>query len=330
LLNNIKNILIINSGGGFGDSVQFIPLLNWLYENYPDKKIYYYANDYEKYFFNNQLKGFKKNNLEIIKNFPLYFGFRIRHFFSAKKLAKENNLEKFDLIIDNQTKLRNTLIYKNIPHKYYFSPTLNYFFCNPKYSLKTKDPHTINRIIKYLKFLTKKEVNLNYNILLENKFTSKADQILNDKKQYFGLSIVAGHKTRKKEFNKNELIKIINFFKKKFTPVYFVEKSNAEMIEFIKNNFENPFFPEHNLENEYQSPQMLIALANKMSFNLSIDNGVAHLLSLSKTKCFCFYPGNAEKFKPFKENFYTYNCKNYEEMEKLTSDKVIEFINFNL
>ena len=65
MLNNIKNILIINSGGGFGDSVQFIPLLNWLYENYPDKKIYYYANDYEKYFFNNQLKGFKKNNLKI-------------------------------------------------------------------------------------------------------------------------------------------------------------------------------------------------------------------------------------------------------------------------
>ena len=128
MFEKIKNILIINSGGGFGDTVQYIPLLNWINENYPNIKLYYYANDYENYYFENSLKGLINDNLKIIKNFPIYYGFRLNHYFKSEKLAKNNNLKYFDLIIDNQTKLRNLLIYKNIPHKYFFSPTFNYFF----------------------------------------------------------------------------------------------------------------------------------------------------------------------------------------------------------
>ena len=330
MLVNLKNILIINAGGGFGDSVQFIPLLNWLYKKYPKISIYYYANDYQKHYFDNNLKSFSKSNLKVIKNFPLYFGFRIKHFFQSKKLAEKNFIKEFDLILDCQSKIRNTIIYNRIPHKNYFSSSANYFFCKPKYKNK-KEINLIKKITSYLSSITNQEIHLEYNIEVNTKFKIKADQLISDKKKYIGLSLVAGHKIRNKEFNKDQIIQTINYFKRKnFYPVFFIEQKHCEMIDYIKKNVEDPFFPEHNVETEYQSPELLIAIANKMDFNLSIDNGVSHLLALSKSKTFCFYPGNAEKFKPQKQNFYTYNCDNYDGVQKLKSEEIIKFVNTNL
>ncbi len=331
MIDKLKNILIINAGGGFGDTVQYIPLLNWLSNKYPDKKFFYYANDFEKFYFENKLKSFKKPNIEIIKNFPIYFGFRLKHFFSSKKLSKINNLNYFDLIIDNQTKLRNMLIYKQIPHKYFFSPTFNNCFCNPKYKEKEKTKNVVLRIIKFLEYINdNKKIELNYNQEIKEKFLKKTDELLPNNFKYFGLSLVAGHKTRKKEFNNNELLKTIKHFSKNYIPVFFIEKRHTEMISLIKENIPNAKFPEHEVDLEFQTPELLIALANKMSFNISIDNGVAHLLALAKSRTFCFYPGNAEKFKPNKSNFYSYNCKNYKDMSNLSSDKIINFIEINL
>ena len=330
MLVNLKNILIINAGGGFGDSVQFIPLLNWLYKKYPEISVYYYANDYQKHYFDNNLKSFSKTNLKVIKNFPIYFGFRIKHFFQSKKLAEKNFIKEFDLILDCQSKIRNTIIYNRIPHKNYFSSSANYFFCKPKYKNK-KEINLIKKITNYLSSITNQEIHLEYNIEVNTKFKIKADQLISDKKKYIGLSLVAGHKIRNKEFNKDQIIQTINYFKRKnFYPVFFIEQKHCEMIDYIKKNVEDPFFPEHNVETEYQSPELLIAIANKMDFNLSIDNGVSHLLALSKSKTFCFYPGNAEKFKPQKQNFYTYNCDNYDGVQKLKSDEIIKFVNTNL
>ena len=330
MLEKIKNILIINSGGGFGDTAQYIPLLNWFKENYPNIKLYYYANDYENYYFENSLKGLKNNNIKIIKNFPIYFGFRLNHYFQSQKLAKKNNLDYFDLILDNQTKLRNLFIYKNIPHKYFFSPTFNYFFCNPKIENRYKDKGVILRIVKYLEDISNKNINLNYNIEINEKFTKKSNSLLPNNQKYFGLSLVAGHKTRKKQFNKIEIIKTIGHFSKNYLPVFFIQENEEDMINFIRQNIPNAIFPEHNIEIEFKSPELLIALANKMVFNISIDNGVAHLLALSKSKSFCFYPGNAEKFKPLRNNFFSYNCENYDAMNKLTSDEIIKFVETNL
>ena len=330
MLNQIKNILIINSGGGFGDTVQYIPLLDWFYNNYPNVKIYYYANDYEKFYFENNLKNFKKNNTKIIKNFPKYFGFRLNHYFKAKNLAKINSLNSFDLIIDNQSKIRNLLIYKNIPHKYFFSPSLNYFFCKPSYSAIKRTKNVILRIVKFLEKITNDNVKLNYNIKIDDKFINKANKLIDNKQKFFGISLTAGHKTRKKQFNQNEILETIKYFSKNYKPVFFIEEKNSDIVNFIKNNVPYAIFPEHGVEKEFQSPELLIALANKMEFNLSIDNGVAHLLSLSNSKTFCFYPGNAEKFKPLKDNFFAYNCDNYEGMEKITSQTIIKFVEINL
>ena len=54
------------------------------------------------------------------------------HFLSSKK----KNINKFDLIIDFQSKIRNRLILKTIPHKFFISSCFNFRLSNPKIEVK--------------------------------------------------------------------------------------------------------------------------------------------------------------------------------------------------
>ena len=120
----MRKILIYNSGGGLGDSIQLIPLILSLKNHFRKSKIFYlgaHPNHFE-----NKLKEYNIN----IETFDLnlkYFGFRWRHLLFVK-----TNYDKFDLIIDLQSKFRNSLILKKIPHKEFYSTTFKNFFSTKK------------------------------------------------------------------------------------------------------------------------------------------------------------------------------------------------------
>ena len=125
----LRKILIYNSGGGLGDAIQLFPLILSL-KNHFKSGDFYYLGAHENHFLN-KLKDFNVN----IKTLDLglkYFGFRWWHLFKAKSRFFELNLEKFDLIIDLQSKLRNTLLLKRIPSVNFYSSTFNYNFCSLK------------------------------------------------------------------------------------------------------------------------------------------------------------------------------------------------------
>ena len=90
----IKRILIYNSGGGLGDSIQLIPLLLSLKNHYKKSNIFYlgaHPNHFE-----GKLKEYniKVQTLELNLK---YFGFRWWHFFFVKHKLKKLGLKKFDL-----------------------------------------------------------------------------------------------------------------------------------------------------------------------------------------------------------------------------------------
>ncbi len=83
----MKKILIYNSGGGLGDSIQLIPLIKSLQNQFMKSKIYYlsaHANHYKD--------KLKEYNVEI-DAFDLnlkYFGFRWWHlFFTYRNFKKK-------------------------------------------------------------------------------------------------------------------------------------------------------------------------------------------------------------------------------------------------
>ena len=125
----MKNILIYNSGGGLGDSIQLFDLVTSLKNNFKNASLFYLG-AHENHF-QGSLKEYGINIPTFEMNLK-YFGFRWKHLFLVKKLFNKNSINKFDLIIDLQSKIRNTLILNRIPSKYFYSSTLNYFFSTIK------------------------------------------------------------------------------------------------------------------------------------------------------------------------------------------------------
>ena len=324
----IKNILIINAGGGIGDAIQFIKIFKLINQELKSPNIDYYACDMDNFWFENKLSSLKIKNVQTIKHFPIHFGFRLKHFFN-KKIKNE---KFYDLIIDNQSRYTNTLIYKRIPHKYFLSFSLRGMLSQPMI-FKQKHKHVQLRVINYLeKFLNKKIDINNIQITISQQYHQEANRLLDDNKKYIGFSIKAGHKTRIKEFELMEIVKTAQYFvEKNFIPVFFIEPKYEKEINIIKKNIINAYFPEHLASSELKNPSLVIAIANKMAFNITIDNGVMHMLTLASPKLIVFFNKSSEKFKPIKNNSFVYDCeKNQETIDNLDSKKIIEFVEKNI
>ena len=125
----MKKILIYNSGGGLGDSIQIIQLLLSIKNHYRRSQLFYLGAHQNH--FDGKLKEYNIK-IETLELNLKYFGFRWWHFLFAKRNFNRKNDTKFDLIIDLQSKFRNTLILKRIPHIHFYSTTFNNLFSSKK------------------------------------------------------------------------------------------------------------------------------------------------------------------------------------------------------
>ena len=290
----MKKILIYNSGGGLGDSIQIIPLILSLKNHYRRSNIFYlgaHANHFEGKLkeYNIKVQGFDLN----LK----YFGFRWWHLFFVKKNFRKKNELKFDLIIDLQSKFRNSLILKRIPHNHFYSTTFNNIFSTKKIKYDSKD-HIKNLCI----FLEEKIKTINFNCnKLPKNLISEAKKLL-PKSNYIGFSITQGNQYRKKSWSIYKFISLANksLIKKKI-PVFFIEKNQEHLIEKIKNQVPGALFPE--TKSELTCPALVTALSSRLDQAVSIDNGVMHMMGLADIPMIVLFgPTNSEKFAP-KNNF---------------------------
>ena len=309
----IKRLLIYNSGGGIGDSIQLLPLINTL-KNELKNTNFYYISAHQNHF-NSTIKDFNCN-LESLDSGVKYFGFRWWHFLVVKKKFKKYNIDNFDLIIDLQSKIRNSLILKMIPHKFFISTTFNSILSKPYIKIKKNKKinytilNSINTLFKTS--YTMKEFDLNN---IDKKFFIESERLLPNK-NYIGFSINQGNVYRKKEFPLDKIIKISNeFIKNNKTPVFLIEKKFQELKNKIKSSIPSALFPEH--ESNLNSPALVSCLGKRLDLAITIDNGIMHMLSLSKVPIISLFgPTDSEKFAPQYKNSIIldskklYNSKN--------------------
>ena len=229
----MKKILIYNTGGGLGDSVQIVNLILSLKKKFDGYEIYLLQGNQE-YLFETKLKDLNLNFIKKPKIEILHFGFRWKHFLEIAKIIKRNNLY-FDIIIDLQSKLRNTLILKRIPHAFLFSSTLNFFFNRPKILITNKKKSINERIIECLKIYTQDNFEtIKFDTkLIDPSFNTEATKLLPDKK-YVGLSITQGNPYRKKSLQLNTILEITKYLlsiNKK--PVFLIEKKYSDLKNLI-------------------------------------------------------------------------------------------------
>ena len=223
----LKKILIYNSGGGLGDAIQLFPLILSL-KNHFKSGHFYYLGAHENHFLN-KLKDFNVN----IKTLDLglkYFGFRWWHLFKAKSRFFELNLEKFDLIIDLQSKLRNTLILKKIPSVNFYSSTFNYNFCSLKKDYLSNNNISQKTILNLEKLLDVNIQKIDFELNnLDPIYINEAKKLLPGS-NYIGFSITQGNKYRKKSWPlENFIILAKKIEEMNKISVFFIEKENSEL-----------------------------------------------------------------------------------------------------
>ena len=318
----MKKILFYNSGGGLGDTIQLFDLILSLQNHFKSSE-FFYLGAHENHF-QGKLKEFKIN----IKTLDLglkYFGFRWWHLIFSKKRYQRISDEKIDLIIDLQSKIRNTLILKKIPHEHFYSATYKFKFCTKKAEYSSKDhlknlSNFLNINIKIIKF------DLNN---LEKKFLNEAKRLLPDK-DYIGFSVTQGNFYRKKSWSIDNFInlasKIIEENKK---VVFFIEKNEENLINEIKKRLPDALIPE--LHSSISCPALVTALSSRLDTAISVDNGVMHMMGLANIPMLVLFgPTNSEKFTPKIDSYKILDSKkiyNSKDINTITVHDVYKKLN---
>ena len=323
----LKKILIYNSGGGLGDTIQLFPLILSL-KNHFRSTDFYYLGAHENHF----LGKLKNYNIEI-KTLDLglqYFGFRWWHLLNAKSKFLEHNIDKFDLIIDLQSKLRNTLILKRIPGVNFYSSTFNYNFCSIKKNYLSSGNISQKTLLNLEKLLDLNIQKIDFSLdKLDELYINEAKKLLPNK-NYIGFWLTQGNEYRKKSWPLENFINLANKIEgMNKIPVFFVEKTNNEIINQIKSKVPNSLFPEHN--SNLADPALVTALTSRLEKAISIDNGVMHMMSLAKVPMIILFgPTNSEKFAPKHDNLVILDSnKLYKtnDISKIKIEDVLKYIN---
>jgi ADP-heptose:LPS heptosyltransferase len=291
----MKKILLYNSGGGLGDSIQIIPLILSLKNHYRRSNIFYLGAHSNH--FDDKLKEYNIK-IETLDLNLRYFGFRWWHLLFCKNNFNKRNENKFDLIIDLQSKFRNSLILKQIPHKHFYSTTFNNLFSTKKVQYNSKK-HIENLCI----FLEEKIKTINFKCSkLPRNLINEAKRLL-PKTNYIGFSLTQGNAYRKKSWAIQNFVDLaIKIKEKNKVPVFFIEKNQEHLIEKIRNQVPGALFPE--TSSNLSSPALVTALSSRLDLAVSIDNGIMHMMSLADIPMIVLFgPTSSEKFAP--KNNYT-------------------------
>ena len=322
----INKVLLYNSGGGIGDSLQLMPIIISLKKHFTNCEIYI-LNAHQNHF-KGKLRDFgiqvKDLDLEVE-----YFGFRWWHFFRANKIINKKKIDKFDLIVDLQSKLRNTLILKKIPCKKFYSPTLNFIFCNERKKF-IKKPDIVSTTIENIGLLLNEQIKiLRFSLRdIPNKYLIEAKRLLPNN-NYIGLSITQGNVYRKKSWSIKKFVELANKFDSiNKVPVFFIDKKLIELINQLKLLVPNAIFPEEN--SSHSSPALVAALAKRLEKAISIDNGVMHMIALANIPMILLFgPTSSEKFSPKINNLKIFDSKkiyNSSDINKITVEEVFNSI----
>ncbi len=321
-----KKILIYNSGGGLGDSIQLFSLILSLKNNFNNYDLYYLG-AHPNHFIDS-LKDYKIK----VKNLDLnlkYFGFRWWHYFVTKNKYKNIDNKEYDLIIDLQSKLRNTLILKKIPNLNFYSSTFNFYFCSIKKNFSFKRNLTDMTLQNLNTFLNLNIKKTSYDAEVIPELYKKEAKRLLPNNSYIGFSITQGNLYRKKTWPLENFIKLANLIViKNKVPVFFIEKKNINLINKIKAEVPNAIFPE--LKSQISSPPLVTCLAKRLDKAISIDNGVMHMIGLANIPMIILFgPTDAKKFAPEGKNIKIIDSKEIyksNDISKIGVEDVIKYI----
>ena len=293
----MKKILIFTQGEKLGDGIIKIPFIYDLKKEIPNSVIFWVANGTTVY--KDILNSFVKEKIDFIYE---DLGIGIHTVYKSTKLLKELSKNEYDLIIDTQKTFIKSFYLKKLKTKIFLSNCANGIFSNIK-NYKKLDNHKkryyLDNIYNLLELYLLKKINKRSNIEYPEHILNKISKLFDPKKKYFGIAPGAGEK--EKIWPIKRYVEIIKKFQKVgYNPCFFLGPDDEWAKKEIKIHFDEIFEPEKYYK-EIPNVHCIMACTKFLSFAISNDSGVSHILST----------GNCNLFKLFNNKIPSKFTKNY-------------------
>ena len=322
----MKSILVFSNGEKIGDGIIKLPLLNEIKRRFPNHKIYWIT-DQGNTVYTTTLKGIA--NKFIYK----FFEKANFNFFFSRKVSKKFDMEKesFDIILDTQKSVLRTLTLKKIKHNTFISGAASGFFSDIKLPklIKNQKKYYLENLYDLLDLIVKMEVDKNFNFPINQNIEEILKKIFKKHYKYVGVAPGAGEKN--KIWPIHNFIEVCCYLESKgFVLVFYLGPDEKEVQQLLKDNFKRALFLEdHELLNNYQNIEIIMASTKFLKFALSNDSGVSHMLSTNHCSLIkLFGPKDSKKFTPKMNKLITISPdeNNSNKIEDIKISKVIDTI----
>ena len=319
----MKKILIFSQGEKLGDGIIKIPFIYDLKKNISSSVIYWVANGTTAY--KSILNTFIKDKIDFIYE-DLNIG--IHTIYRSNKLFKELSMNEYDLIIDTQKTFIKTFFLKKLKTKKFLSDCTNGIFSNIK-NYKKLDNHKkryyLDNIYNLLELYLNKEIEKRSKIEYPKHILKTVSKLFDPKKKYFGIAPGAGEK--EKIWPINRYIEIIKKFKMiGYTPCFFLGPEDNWARKELQKNFGEIFEPEK-LLNKISNILIIMACTKFLTFSISNDSGVSHILSTGDCQLFKLFNDKIPtKFTKNKNNIHSIKPSYNDNIKNIETNEVYETI----
>ena len=319
----MKKILIFSQGEKLGDGIIKIPFIYDLKKEIPNSLVYWVANGTTVY--KNVLNSFVKEKIDFIYE---DFSIGIHSIYKSNKLFKELSKNEYDLIIDTQKTFIKSFYLKKLKTKIFLSNCANGIFSNIKNYKKLdndKKRYYLDNIYNLLELYLFKIIDKRSNIEYPKHILSTISKLFDPKKKYFGVAPGAGEK--EKIWPIKKYIEIIKKFQMiGYTPCFFLGPNDEWAKKEIQMNFEKIFEPEKYFD-EIPNVHCIMACTKFMSFAISNDSGVSHILSTGDCNLFKLFNNKIpSKFTKNYNNIHYIEPKLKNDISSIEVDEVYNFI----
>ena len=323
----MKKILIFSQGEKLGDGIIKIPFIYDLKKEIPNSVIYWVANGTTVY--KNILNTFVKEKIDFIYE---DLSISVYTIYKPNQLLKELSKIEYDLIIDTQKTFIKTFYLKKIKTKIFLSNCANGIFSNIKNYRKLdnyKNRYYLDNIYNLFELYLCKKIEKKSNIEYPKYILNKISKLFDPKKKYFGIAPGAGEK--EKIWPIERYIEIIKKFQKiGYTPCFFLGPEDDWAKNQIQMNFDEIFEPEKHYE-EIPNVHCIMACTKFLSFAISNDSGVSHILSTGDCNLFKIFNDKIpSKFTKNSKKIYYIEPKFKSSIKKIEVSEVYNFINEKL
>lgn len=291
-MDSVKSVLVYVGGDHkIGDAVIKLPLALAVRRTFPEARITWLAGA-GRSGLAHELAGLVGGALdEIIESSGV--GLSWRELAGPRPLAGRS----FDIVIDTQLYLLSTLVVRRIRHRRFISGTVGFLLSDIRPKGGKRPPEVTRQLAQLLELACGHAVDWNNCIDLPEAARAEAARLLPEGPVYVGFAPGSAEACKRWPLERFLAVARQQADTGR-TPVFLLGPQEADWVGAVRAEVPKAQLPLQ--ATATMTPELTVALGERMAAAVSNDCGAAHLLALSRVPMVSLFgPSNARKFRPF-------------------------------